>query len=163
MSREKRLKKNKRKYILTGVAITGAAAAAAIVARQRKAGRISQGIAAPRSDVNVPIDPILEAAAYKAKPLVQDRLAPHVQKKLSLKEKASKPSASSRRKRGFNRLTKSQKNRLENNFGYDLKRNRFRPNISKSSRKKGIKLLKSLGRFRNGRLLTSFARRFALA
>ena len=65
---------------------------------------------------------------------------------------AERPSAAERRDRGLGRLTNKQRSRLSNKYGYDLEQRRFRKSASASSRRKGVKLLKSLGKFSRYRL-----------
>ena len=62
-----------------------------------------------------------------------------------------------RRDRGLGRLSIKQKNRLENNYGYDFNRRRFRSGVSRSAKRKGVRVLKSLGRFKAAqRAITRF-------
>ena len=56
-------------------------------------------------------------------------------------------SISTRQGDGLRRLSLAQENKLVNQYGYDLTKKRFRKGVSKSSKRKGVKLLKSLGRF----------------
>lgn len=53
-----------------------------------------------------------------------------------------------RRAAALNRLTDKQRNRLTNRFGFDLKSQRFGNRVSGSSKRKGTKILKRLGRFK---------------
>ena len=71
-----------------------------------------------------------------------------------------KLSPSSRRDRGFAKLTAKQKNRLENNYGYDFENRRFKKKVSKSAKRKGVKILKSLGEFKRRDRIINFLDKF---
>ena len=61
-----------------------------------------------------------------------------------------------RRGRGISRLSGKQRNRLENQLGYDTANQRLRKGTSKSNKRKVTRILKGLGRFNRRHQLSYF-------
>ncbi len=125
---KKRRRKRKRNLLIAGVgALTLAGGAAAMMRSRRE-------LAAPRNS-SVPT-PSTSSRPNKLLAVTQQQ---------SLSPRMTAPQ---RRARGLGKLTKKQRNRLENKYGYNFQTERFGKNISKSSKRKGVKILRSLGRFK---------------
>ena len=138
INRKRQRQRRRKKLLLAGaggaIAVTGAVGAALLYSRKQKSKIRSnqEGFVSTTTQGKPP------SGSKKTQPL-------------------PKPTAAELRTRGFGRLTKQQRNNLENKYGYNFQTQRFGNNISKSSRRKGVKILRSVGRFKRGERLTAFA------
>lgn len=142
MNQKKRRRRLRRNLIIagTGGTILAAGLAGAKLASSRASGRnrnpsgITRGYTSPQTNTTQESINLLPASKVKL-------------------------SSKARRDRGLARLSVKQRQNLENKYGYSLETQSFRKNISKSSRRKAAKIMKSLGRFRlcSDRYLVNFS------